>query len=87
MRIIFLILAVLFLIGGINGDVQAKTAIHQVLAQIDYLIFAVFLVGAGIVSAVGKNKPIAPQPIPVLSEPSPGVADSMPAVFRSARDD
>ena len=56
-RIVFWILAALWLIGGIWGDVQAKTALQQILAQMDYLIAAVFMVGAEICGAMyGSTK-------------------------------
>lgn len=51
-RTLLWILAVMWIIGGIMTDHQAKSAIHQILAQISYLIGAVFIVGAEVVSAV-----------------------------------
>ena len=53
----FWFLAFLALAAGLWGDFSAKTALHQILAQINYLIAAVFAVGAEIVGAITALMP------------------------------
>ena len=52
MRILFWIVGGLCAIGAFFVDAQAKSAIHQILAQIGYLIAVVLIVGAEIVGAI-----------------------------------
>jgi hypothetical protein len=66
-RVFFWVLGAFWIIGGIMNDVSAKSAIHQILAQIDYLIAAVLIVGAEIIWAVIRARSQAPpavQPVP-----------------------
>lgn len=71
MRITLWIVAALWLLGGIIGDVKATNALHQILAQIDYLIAAVFIIGAEIIGSISARD--HPQ-IETAAAPAPAVA-------------
>ena len=75
-RVVLWILAVLWLIGGAVGDLKATGAIQQILAQIDYVVAAVFATGAEIVWAIVASR--APQPaLPTAAPKPPGDHDAV----------
>ncbi|WP_182688670.1 hypothetical protein [Marilutibacter spongiae] len=52
MQILFLLISLAAFFGGVLLLGGAKSAIHEILAGVTFLIWAVFLVGAGVIGAI-----------------------------------
>jgi hypothetical protein len=68
MRALFWIVGVMCAIGALLTDLQAKSAIHQILAQISYLIAAVLIVGAEVVGAINGARVSSAAALNALAE-------------------
>ena len=76
-RAVLWVFAAFWIIGGVMNDIGAKSSIHQILAQIDYVVAAIFIIGAEICGAIYATRPAVPVPVPVPASKDDGpVADA-----------
>lgn len=54
MQVVFLVISVLAFLAGLAVMAGAAGAIHEILAGVAFLIWAVFFTGAGIIGAVNR---------------------------------
>ncbi len=70
MKIVLVILSIIALVVGIDFYAQSKSAIHQILAFMSFVISAITFSGAGIIAAIDSLKEEALNTVQQTDEPS-----------------